>query len=137
MSAIPPDMPIITLWMPWANWVSLGWKTIETRTHQRFKNLVGRRIGIHASQAWDPLATHAAAPYLAPDRIKWSEQFLPTGGAIICTAFVKEFRALKPTDAEASLIECISRQRYGLILTDVETSEAVPAKGKQGIWYLK
>jgi predicted transcriptional regulator len=42
------DMKVITLWQPWASFIALGWKTIETRTHDRFKNLVCERIAIHA-----------------------------------------------------------------------------------------
>ena len=43
-------MDAITLYMPEALFVSLGWKTIETRTHHRFKGLVGKRIAIHAAK---------------------------------------------------------------------------------------
>jgi hypothetical protein len=43
-------MKAISLHQPWATWVALGWKTIETRMHARFKGLVGQRIAIHAAQ---------------------------------------------------------------------------------------
>ena len=43
-------MDAITLYMPEALFVSLSWKTIETRTHHRFKGLVGKRIAIHAAK---------------------------------------------------------------------------------------
>jgi hypothetical protein len=46
-------IPIISLWQPWAQWVALGWKLIESRTHNRFKSLLTKRIGIHASAKWD------------------------------------------------------------------------------------
>src|SRR3972149_4902156 len=41
-------MKVITFYQPWATMILDGVKTIETRTHDRFKNLQGHRIGIHA-----------------------------------------------------------------------------------------
>lgn len=49
-------MKVITLWQPWATWVVLGWKTIETRLHPRFASLAGQVIGIHAGLKFDDLA---------------------------------------------------------------------------------
>ena len=46
-------MKAISLWQPWATFVSLEWKTIETRTHERFRGLVGQRIAIHAAKKID------------------------------------------------------------------------------------
>lgn len=36
-----PTIKCISMWQPWAWWVMRGWKTIETRTHNRFKGLAG------------------------------------------------------------------------------------------------
>jgi len=129
------ETPIISLWMPWANWVALKWKPIETRKHRRFASLVGKRIGIHASVKWDDSAIEAARPYLQEWQILQTERFLRIGGAIICTAMVKEFRPLTEYDEDDALIECRSVQRYGLRLDDVQIIEAIPCKGKQGVWY--
>lgn len=129
------NMPIISLWMPWANWVALGWKTIETRTHRRFACLEGKRIGIHATAKWDESAIGVAADYLTDEQFSTSDRFLRIGQAIICTAFVRHFRQLTAEDSRDALIDCFNVQRYGLVLTDVQTIEAIPAKGKQGIWY--
>lgn len=126
-------MKIITLNMPWANWVSLGWKLIETRTHARFKNLVGQRIGIHASLKWDKNALSLAAPYLTTEQQEQSEKFLRIGGAIICTAFVEDFRRLTEADEIKALIQCTTT-RYGLFLRDVNQIEAIPCRGYQGMW---
>ena len=49
-------MKAISLWQPHASWVAMGWKTIETRTHDRFKSLAGRRIAVHAAQKVDTAA---------------------------------------------------------------------------------
>lgn len=46
-------MKAITIWQPWASLIMSGRKAIETRTHDRFKGLVGQRIAIHAGRRWD------------------------------------------------------------------------------------
>jgi hypothetical protein len=130
-------MPAISLWMPWANWVSLGWKTIETRTHKRFASLKGRRIGIHASLKWDDDALDLAGEFLSEAQRIQSRNFLRLGGGIICTAFVEDHRELDPLDNERALIDCTHVTRYGLILSDIRMLETiVPCKGKQGIFYV-
>ena len=126
-------MKCITLNMPWANWVALGWKPIETRTHERFKGLVGQRIGIHASLKWDSKALGLAEPYLTGYQVGRTAEFLRIGGAIICTAFVEDFRRLTEADAKDALIEC-KTTRYGLVLRAVAQVEAIPCRGFQGIW---
>jgi hypothetical protein len=131
-----PEMPVISLWTPWVNWAALGWKPIETRTHEKFKSLVGKRIGIHAALRWDKEALFAASDYLTRKQYKQSENFMRVGGAIICTARVAEHRLLTREDEYGALIECKTK-RYGLFLEDVQTIEAIPCAGKQGIWYLK
>lgn len=136
MSTEGRQLPVISLWMPWANWVAVGWKTIETRTHKRFASLKGKRIGIHASVKWDKDALDLAARYLAGWQIAQTDKFLRIGGGIICTAHVQDFRPLNDYDEDEALIECSSVQRYGLILEDVEQIPVIPCRGKQGIWYL-
>lgn len=136
-------IPVITLWQPWAQWVMLGWKRTETRTHAKFKLLVGQRIGIHVGQKWDPWALHEAQGFL--NKQQSEETHNRTGifgvlqdapGCIIATAFVKEHRLLGANDAKAALIECDTR-RWGLVLTDLVVTRFTKAPGKQGIWYHK
>lgn len=127
------NFPVISLWRPWANWVALEWKIIETRTHKRFAGLVGKRIGIHASLRWDLSAIAAAAPYLT-----FEQRTMPLpdiGGAINCTALVTEFRRLTAEDSPLALIECES-ERYGIVLRDVQPIKPIPCKGRQGIFYV-
>ena len=131
------DVPIISLWQPWAQWLALGWKTIESRTHPRFASLEGKTIGIHAALMWDKEAIELASPYLTPAQIAQTEKFPRVGGSIICTATVSAHRVLLPSDAQRALIECTSIRRFGLIVSSVKPIEPIPAKGKQGIWYLK
>lgn len=131
------QIPVISMWQPWAQWVSLGWKPIETRTHGRFASLLGKRIGIHASLKWDKDAIKLAWNYLDPWQREETDGFSRNGGTIICTALVKEFRKLTSEDSELALIDCGVIDRYGLILTDVKPIQSVPCKGRQGIWYVE
>jgi hypothetical protein len=122
--------------MPWANWVALRWKPVETRLHKRFRTLVGKRIGIHCSLKWDKTAIGQASKYITPEQIIQTRHMLKIGGAVICTAIVKEFRKLTANDSQAALIDCGEIERYGLLLEDVQIIEAVPCKGRQGVWYM-
>lgn len=128
-------LPVVSLWQPWAQWVMLGWKPIETRTHKRFASLVGKRVGIHYALKWDKGAIEAASNYMTQAQIEQTMGFLRIGGAICGTALVKEHRELTAEDSAAALIDCSSTKRYGLFLADIEVIEAIPASGKQGIWY--
>lgn len=129
------NIPIISLWMPWANWVALTWKPIESREHNKFRSLVGKRVGIHASAKWDKTALQRADKYLTERQKLATRYFLRVGGAVICTAMCVETRELTKADEQGALIECESVQRHGLFFQDVQIIEAIPMKGKQGIWY--
>ena len=112
----------------------LGWKTIETRTHGRFSGLAGKRIGIHASVRWDKDALEQAKPWLTYDQFERSSNFLKIGGCIMGTVGVSTHRRMNTWDSKYALVECIT-ERYGLVLYDPQVIEAIPAKGRQGIWY--
>jgi hypothetical protein len=133
------QIPVITLHQPWAQWVMLDWKTIETRTHPKFKSLEGKLIGIHAGQRWDPTACQAAAPFLSQAQLDYTRRARSSGswaemaGLIIATAQVTDHRLLIPYDSKAALIECFT-PRYGLVLTEICPTR-IKAQGKQGIWY--
>jgi hypothetical protein len=127
---------IISLWRPWAEWVMLGWKPIETRLHTRFEKLVGKRIGIHAAKVWDRKAIDVARPYLTAEQIASTYEILRTqpAGVLLGTIFVEDFRLLEPSDSEAALIEC-ETIRYGLILSaPIKLHCPRPMRGHQGIW---
>jgi len=132
-------LPVISLWNPWAMWVALGWKKIETRTHVRFQSLTGRRIGIHASRRWDDHWREAASVYLDVEQIARTEanQTHWRGGIVVCTADVHAFSMLRPEHAGDALIEC-DTLRWGLYLSNVKETRfpQVPIKGGQGIFYV-
>lgn len=127
-------IPVITLWQPWATWVIKGYKTIETRTHARFKGLVDKTIGIHAGEAVDHSHHVIQNPYLAKS-ILIDSMILPAG-VLLGTVKVSEFRDLNYTHENAALIECEKVNRYGLFLSDIKEFDRYPkVKGGMGIWY--
>ena len=128
-------MKAITLWQPWATWVILGWKSIETRLHPRFASLVGERIGIHAGLMWDDEAFALAKPYLSKEQFILTHGLPPhVRGALLGTVSVVEHRILNSDDSRAALIDCQNTVRYGLILENPMPISAIPMRGKQGIW---
>lgn len=126
-------MKAISLWQPWASWVDLGWKPIETREHNYFKSLVGQRILIHAAKKWDERAFRMAWNYLSPKQIHATQAFKGLHG-LLCTAFVKEHRYLHIKDSALALCAC-DNNLYGLILEDIQRlKKPIAWKGSQGIF---
>lgn len=138
---IDKNTPIITLWQPWAQWIALGWKTIETRLHDRFKNLKGKIIGIHVGKNYDKNAIDEARNFLNEKQIDYTLfHARGKGGFICCTALVNDFRILTKADSEKALIDCEKTKRYGLFLSNIYLSQEFMCKkykGRQGIWYIK
>jgi ASCH domain. len=137
-------MNAISLYQPWASWIAEGIKTVETRTHDRFRSLVGQRIAIHAGLKTDPIAWLTARLFLTNQKREaafkiWTGNF-PTG-AIVCTAYVSGFSWIgqdggvrKRCEGEA-LIDCHDTERCGLWLEGIHKLEKpIPCKGRQGIF---
>ena len=130
-------MKAISLHRPWADWVLLGWKKVETRTHARFRSLVHCRIAICAAKKWDDSAIFQARTWLTEEQIRLTEKrkAMPLGGCGICTVGVEYFL---PTLHEAwqpdALIECRTL-RTGLVLANVQPIiPPIPIIGRQGIF---
>lgn len=126
----------ITLWRPWADWVALDWKKIETREHNRLACLVGKRIAIHAGLKMDKSAAALAArAYM--DTGAWKGPLLlpyPCAGHIIALTSVTAHRLLCQEHERGALIECLTH-RYGSFLENtVRLPSPIPMKGHQGIW---
>ena len=85
---------------------------------------------------WDDRALDAASDWLTEGQRIQTRNFLRTGNAVIATAYVVDHRLLDPLDEPQALIDCTHIDRYGLILADIRTIEAIPCNGKQGIFYL-
>lgn len=129
--------PVITLYQPWATWIMWGWKTIETRTHNRFACLNGKEILIHASLTYD----NFAMPNHYLDEIQFrhaSDYKHYEKGVILGSAKVIDVGVLTEKHSLPARIDCGDTliQRYGLFLTDIIPFELpIPAKGGMGIWY--
>lgn len=134
-------IPVISLWRPWADWVALGWKSIETRTHERFAKLQYSIIGIHATSYWDKTAISQAWRYLTAEQIAYTNSLQKEsfGSKILCLVPVQRYYALDKTASKDALIDCDPAhvQRYGLVFgKPFRLNPIIPAKGKQGIWYI-
>lgn len=125
-------LPVITLYQPWATWIMRGWKTIETRTHDRFKSLDGKTVLIHAGQKTDASAINNQ--YLTKEQLLHNPDEV-INGFILGSAYVQYLGCLDPMDSVNALIEC-ETLRYGLLLESINVfTEPIPVKGEMGIWY--
>ncbi len=133
------DMRAITLRQPWASLIAAGYKTIETRLHNRMGFLKGQHIAIHAGKQWDDYAWAALRDVHAhPEAIDMarphSKKFLPIG-AILCTVLVHNTGWLQSVHSSLALIPCWNSKRFGLFLSELEVlPEPVPCRGRQGAW---
>jgi hypothetical protein len=117
-----------------------GWKTIETRTHDRFRCLDGETIAIHAAKRFDKAAYDLAGDHLAD--WQFARCFIESDGGfprgvVLGTAKVECVGKCVPTDAPFALIECRT-PRFGLYLRDIrEFVSPIPCIGKQGIFQVQ
>lgn len=126
-------LPVITLYQPWATWIMREWKTIETRTHNRFGCLLGKTILIHAGQTTDAAAINN--PYLTKEQLMYEPDEV-VNGFILGSVFVKSFGKLSSIHSEKSLIDCENTERWGLYLSKIEKfKDVIPVKGEVGVWY--
>jgi len=126
-------LPVITLYQPWATWIMRGWKTIETRTHNRFECLTGREVLIHAGKMTDTSAINNR--FLSKSQIIYNPDEV-VNGAIIGKVFVYQSRKLGYNDSQAALIDCAMTERFGLFLSRIEKfNEPIYINGERGLWY--
>lgn len=129
-------MKAISLLQPWAQWVELGWKTVETRRHSRFACLVGHAIVIHAAHKWDPdwiekskgLLTAAQFDETVEQCLHWHR------GALLCTVRVVGHYQLGAPASPLALCDCSDGRLFGLVIADVHRLAPTPFRGKQGIF---
>ena len=136
-------MKVITLWEPWATFVAMKWKTIETRTHQRFKGLTGQRIAIHAAMKFDK--TIPWGKYFRPNiSMSQVDNIIKSAclnkGAIVCTAMVTDVRwapNVNFVEREEWNLKamCEVAGKFCLFLDDIELFKpTIPFRGRQGIF---
>jgi len=133
-------MKAISLHRPWAQWVALGLKTVETRTHDRFKGLVGQRIAIHAAQKWDYDWKIKVADYGKLDLFPGFEGDPIWRPGLLCMVFVSDGKQI-PAEPFYHVMDvnrlalCDIRGRYCLLLNDLKVLEKpIPWKGGRGIF---
>jgi len=146
-------MPAITLHQPWASLIADKHKTVEVRSHRGFACLIGKRIGIHAARRVDWAAWAAVlrcGNEAAADCLRWAGDWATRGittrecgcammplGAIVCTAFVRAFAPMPPGYCREALCDAAPGD-YGLLLEEVRAlTPPVPARGRQGVWYVQ
>ena len=122
----------------------MKWKTIETRTHQRFKCLTGQRIVIHAGKKFD--ITGFRHDYCPSNMSRFLQLYdikdftIRYGGEIVCTAMVIDVRWAPNVD----FVEreqwnrkaiCEVGGKYCLFLDDIKPLiNRVKIRGHQGIF---
>ena len=128
-------MKAIALHRPWDLLVFLGWKSIETRTHNRFQSLVGLTIAIHSAKRIDRNWREFTKPYLKSAMADQIEASILDGGKIHGTVEVWDHRPLTGHDSHGALIDCSECNRHGLDLANPRIfRKPVPVVGRQGIF---
>ena len=135
-------MKAISLWEPWATFIMMKQKTIETRTHNRFKSLVVKRIAICSALNFDKSGIWKE--YLPPDSPLRICNLLSlttvTKGTIMCTATVSAARWAPNVD----FVEreewnrkamCEVGGKFCLFLDDIKPlMSSISIRGRQGIF---
>lgn len=135
-------MKAITLWQPWAMFVAMKWKSIETRKHARFKGLVGQRIAIHAAQKVNEAGFFNE--FLPQMNALQIENLVMTSficrGRIICTAKVAEARwapnvGFVEREEWNKKAMCEVAGKFCLFLEDImPVRDKVLVRGRQGVF---
>lgn len=132
-------MPAITLHAPWGSLIAAGFKTIETRSHNRFARLVGRRIAIHQGKGRAPL-DQVSKWLRAVGASRAATWVLDYGaraplGRVVATALVHAAGPLDGSIQTNMAAGLPTAGLYGLCLADIRAFEdPVQARGAQGIW---
>ena len=129
-------IPTITVRPPWSSWIAAGLKTIETRTHARFRSLEGRSIAIHSGKSFDTEARGIAAANVTPPvaRLLSSMNYDSDRGKVVCLAHVAQAKYLSGSMDERFAALCDTLNLFGLFLDRVEYLPPTVARGRQGVW---
>ncbi len=129
-------MKAITLWRPWSSFVAFELKPIETRTHNRFRSLAGKRIAIHAGQRRveiDWMEMHKRYIRDVDLLQKVLAHSLDHAGCVVAVVDVKAHRQLTDADSAAALYP--AEGLFGLDLASVRRfREPIPATEQQWTW---
>ncbi|RLC21605.1 MAG: hypothetical protein DRH56_09415 [Deltaproteobacteria bacterium] len=136
-------MKAISLHQPWATFIAFGWKTIETRDHDRFRSLAGTRIAIHGAKTVEKEAFGSMHLPMEPFSLQWENLVrfaISHRGVILCTARIVaakwaprgNFDGREEWNRRAM---CDVAGRFCLFLEDVRPARIrIPFRGRQGIF---
>jgi len=136
-------MKAISLWQPWATFVAIGWKTIETRTHQKFNSLIGQSIAIHATMKIDKLGEwfdYIPSHISIVQGVNIEQLISISCGTIVCTASVTAMRWAPNVDFKEHerwnwQAMCEIGGKFCLFLEDIKPLRIrIPFRGGQGIF---
>lgn len=133
------DMPVISLWQPYASLIFAGAKLHETRSYAPPTKYIDCIVAIHATAKFPPLKLLSDELHeLCIDTFGCSYNFTLPLGAILGTVRLR--RGL-PTDIVSPNVESDfiagdwTPGRFAWPLSDVSAfATPIPAKGKQGWW---
>lgn len=133
-------LPVISLWNPYADLITLGLKVHETRHWQYPQRLEGERIAIHAAQRIDgdlhPLVEAAMRKHRGTD---WRHTV--TRGAVVCTGILGGCHPTELHQGETALDFAAGNWepgRFAWRLNDVRRlREPFVTVGRQGWWSLE
>ena len=119
-------MKALTIKQPWAHLITIGRKTIETRTW--YSSYRGP-LAIHAGRSGDWMAMGFLASH-RPDLVPTDDY---AKGVITATADMVDCRPLATADEEAAVCECDGLQ--GFVLENIRRlDEPIPTRGQLGLW---
>lgn len=135
-------MKAISIYQPYAAFIAMGLKTIETRTHDRFRCLEGQRIAIHVAKKKTNISPSIYNYFLEAQKkdpaISEAILFMDdTRGKIICTVTVARTRWWTYSNYKEKLNNlalCEIAGKFLLFLEDIEPINPVPFRGRQGIF---
>jgi hypothetical protein len=128
-----------TIQPPWGSLIARGRKTIETRTHRRFKCLTGRRVALHQGKLLDRACVRTMQEVgIIPtlDDLAHAKRF---AGAVVAVVTISQTAWLVDDDPWPNAFACCrcGPHLYGYDLTDVQPLEKpVYLQGQQGIFFV-
>ena len=118
--------------------MGVGFKSIETRTHDYFRGLVGERIAVHQGQRSAFADAMRLTQFVGASRAAgWLAEHGPKAprGYIIATAFVASAGWMDGSIEDNVKACCPTDDLFGLRFDDIcALPEPILARGAQGIW---
>jgi len=135
-------MKIISIWQPWASLIVHGFKTIETRSWNAPKSVIGQRIGIAATKNILP---EQLAAFNDPDFQKfYCDTGLPAldqlprgavlGSAVLHSSSPIDQETVDDITDEEFAFGWFTEGRYAWRLRGQQAFGPYAARGAQGLW---